>query len=274
MFERHPDLQGCCWGKELHGLNLNSHLSSAQIDEVKSAVDEHRLVILPNQGSVSGQRQVEISQWFGELESTFYKHPESPHPDIFRVSNDAAKGCTGVGRTGWHIDGSFQEAPFHYSTYHIVSVPREGETVFAPLTEAIGRLTRRQAERWERLWKVSDRRGGPVHPLLYAHPITGQRTMCFHTGMTAGFVWDLGTQQEREATKQETVEILKEIDSHFRQQLDGLTFKHHWREGDLILSDNLAVAHEASPSTQLPVSDVGLRIMHRTTIKGKHVPHK
>jgi len=177
---------------------------------------------------VSGQRQVEISQWFGELESTFYKHPESPHPDIFRVSNDAAKGCTGppppalppaqlvdlsrlrflhvrlqkanptfkapillacnalhlgchqatheksfsmkifhyrstlhaplgrhlhmsclpatlllkiagcsdasmahwcatlhvgaagVGRTGWHIDGSFQEAPFHYSTYHIV----------------------------------------------------------------------------------------------------------------------------------------------------------
>jgi len=44
-----PDLQGCCWGKELHGLNLNSHLSSAQIDEVKSAVDEHRLVILPNQ---------------------------------------------------------------------------------------------------------------------------------------------------------------------------------------------------------------------------------
>jgi len=54
--------------------------------------------------------------------------------------------------------------------------------------------------------------------------------MCFHTGMTAGFVWDLGTQQEREATKQETVEILKEIDSHFRQQLDGLTFKHHWSD--------------------------------------------
>lgn len=35
----------------------------------------------------------------------------------------------GVGRTGWHIDGSFQPAPFAYSLYHMVSIPR---TVRAP----------------------------------------------------------------------------------------------------------------------------------------------
>lgn len=44
--------------------------------------------------------QVEISRWFGPLESTFYKHPMSPHPDVFRVSNDPAQGCTGE-RGGW-----------------------------------------------------------------------------------------------------------------------------------------------------------------------------
>jgi hypothetical protein len=40
--------------------------------------------------------QVRISRWFGELESTFYKHPHSPHPDVFRVSNDRQHGCTGL----------------------------------------------------------------------------------------------------------------------------------------------------------------------------------
>ena len=77
---------------------------------------------------MSGDRHVEISRWFGELESTFYKHHKSPHPDVFRVSNDEEEGCTGVGRTGWHVDGSFQPAPFSYALYHIWSVPTQGDT--------------------------------------------------------------------------------------------------------------------------------------------------
>lgn len=34
----------------------------------------------------------------------------------------------GVGRTGWHIDGSFQTAPFSHALYHIVSCPTKGAT--------------------------------------------------------------------------------------------------------------------------------------------------
>lgn len=37
---------------------------------------------------------MEIAKWFNEPESTFYKHPRSPHPDVFRVSNDRSEGCT------------------------------------------------------------------------------------------------------------------------------------------------------------------------------------
>jgi hypothetical protein len=78
---------------------------------------------------IAGADQVEISKWFNPLESTFYKHPMSPHPDVFRVSNDAAMGCTGVGRTGWHVDGSFQPSPFSHALYHIWSCPSQGETI-------------------------------------------------------------------------------------------------------------------------------------------------
>ncbi len=52
--------------------------------------------------------------------------------------------------------------------------------------------------------------------------------MCFHTGMTSGFIWDLGTAQERQATQQETVDILKDIDTHFRHHIGDLIYRHHW----------------------------------------------
>lgn len=47
-----------------------------------------------------------------------------------------------------------------------------------------------------------------------------------------------------------------------------------WEEGDFIISDNLAVGHEATRETQLPRDDVGLRVLHRTTIMGTVPPAK
>lgn len=79
---------------------------------------------------------------------------------------------TGVGRTGWHIDGSFQPEPFAYSLYHMVSVPKEGATLFVPFTEIIENLEPGKLRRWDQLWMMSDRRTGPVHPLIYKHPVS------------------------------------------------------------------------------------------------------
>ncbi|EOD09927.1 taurine dioxygenase-like protein [Emiliania huxleyi CCMP1516] len=39
------------------------------------------------------------------------------------------------------------------------------------------------------------------------------------------------------------------------------------KEGDCIFIDNLAVAHRASPEAHKPSTEVGLRILHRTTIR-------
>lgn len=47
-----------------------------------------------------------------------------------------------------------------------------------------------------------------------------------------------------------------------------------WSVGDFIISDNLAVGHEATPETQFPRSEVGLRVLHRTTVKGIYPPKK
>ena len=47
---------------------------------------------------------------------------------------------TAVGRTEWHIDGTFQPAPFAYSLYHTFCVPLKDDTMFAPLNEIVQNL--------------------------------------------------------------------------------------------------------------------------------------
>jgi alpha-ketoglutarate-dependent taurine dioxygenase len=82
---------------------------------------------------------------------------------------------TEVGLTGWHIDGSFQPAPFAYSLYHMVSLPLKGDTVFAPLNEIVDNLPSEKRNEWERLWMMSDRQTGPILPLIYPHTIAQKK---------------------------------------------------------------------------------------------------
>ena len=116
------------FGVEVRGIDLKHDQPTEVIEKIKQDVYKYRLMVFRDQGLVSGERQVAISRWFGELDSPFYKHPRSPHLDVFRVSNDEQEGCTGVGRTGWHVDGSFQPCPYSHSIYHIISVPLRGAT--------------------------------------------------------------------------------------------------------------------------------------------------
>ncbi|KAJ8321636.1 hypothetical protein KUTeg_000107 [Tegillarca granosa] len=261
-------------GKLIYDIKLAEPVSQQVIEQIKRDVHEHLLVIFKNQGFISGERHVEISKWFGNLESTFYKHPKSPHPDVFRVSNDEREGCRNVGRTGWHIDGSFMKKPFGYSLYYIESVPKSGDTAFVSLNELIKSLTPDKRDRWERLWMISDRRAGVIHPLIYPHPVTRLSTLCFHLGMTEGFVCDYGTDRQTIMSEQETIRILEEIHNEIIKDDRRLIYSHKWEDGDFIISDNLAVGHEATPETQYPVSEVGLRVLHRTTIQGTNIPSK
>ena len=51
-----------------------------------------------------------------------------------------------------------------------------------------------------------------------------------------------------------------------------LRYSHQWEAGDVLISDNLAVLHEAHEDTQAPREAVGLRVMHRTTVVGAARP--
>lgn len=114
---------------------------------------------------------------------------------------------------------------------------------------------------------LSDRREKRAKPLVYTHPLSGQPTLCFHLGMTDAFLYDYDTPQERVTERGETAALLEEMERKFTKECAHLIYSHHWEQGDFIMSDNAALGHEASPATQ----DLryGLRVMHRTTVRGE-----
>lgn len=254
----------------------NAHL----VRQIKDDLARHRFLLFRNQ-QLTGDRQVAISNALGTVESTFYQHPRSPHPDVFRVSNDAREGCTNVGRSGWHMDGTFQMRPFQYQTMYFERVAAGGDTYFMPLREFYESLPDDTRQQYDRLWMVTGRRQAPIHPLVYRHPIRNETTMLFHCGPSFVDGWLVAEDDDDAAASASGTmipagTIQKQLTEALEARFDELGYCMKWQAGDLMISDNLGLAHFASDGTQADPARVGLRILHRTTIAGgpETVPQK
>ncbi|CAK9004775.1 unnamed protein product [Durusdinium trenchii] len=277
----------------VEGFSLDGRdpLPAEVVARIKDDMKHYRVLVFKGQGRLSGERQVQISKQLGTIESTFYKHPKSPHPDIFRVSNDEREGCVGVGRTGWHIDGTFQWKPFKYQTMHFHSVCEGGETWFVPLKEFYEMQDQEIGSReydcfklhdlgWDKYWMVSSE--GLAHPLVYRHPVREDTSMMFHCGppfCAAVAVDSDGDSSKRKAVKT-AVKLLpphvvqEELTQRLDDAVEKIGIKMSWEEGDFAINDNLGNCHYASPGTQNSKHKAGLRILHRTTVAGEDIPAK
>lgn len=213
------------------------------------------------------------SCWWGgrQLHSTHSVHPATPggNPHLFRLSNDERHGIPGVGPQ-WHNDGSFLPETFSHAGYHIVRpAERGGGTAFAHQGAAHDALAPERQAYWARLSSVNSN-NGVVHPMVHAHPVTGRRCVWLHLGMTGAVI-------ERHAEEHayrlldgpELAQLCHEYndllnDGHGR----GYASVWEYEENDCVFIDNLAVAHRAMPEAHLPAAQQGLRIMHRSTVKG------
>lgn len=265
---------------EVRGFSLQGDgpLPDDLVRQIKEDMDTYRVLLFKDQGKIPGERQVQISKQLGVIESTFYKHPRSPHPDIFRVSNDEREGCTMVGRSGWHVDGTFQAKSFKYQTMHFHSVCEGGETWFVPLSDFYEMQTEETKERWDKLWMITGRRQY-AHPLVYKHPTRGDACMMFHCGepFCAGWAMDDDAQLSTDRRPVHLIQphvIQDELTQKLNEAVDKIGLKMKWEAGDFAINDNLGNCHYAAPGTQNSSSRAGLRILHRTTIAGEVVSTK
>ena len=58
-------------GCEVFGIDLRNVVQDHVVDLIKEDVKNHRLLVFRDQGIVSSERHLEISRWFGVVESTY-----------------------------------------------------------------------------------------------------------------------------------------------------------------------------------------------------------
>ncbi|RBI85616.1 taurine dioxygenase [Rhodosalinus halophilus] len=262
-------------GAQVSGIDLASETAPprAVLDALEHEMAHRGFLVFKNDTQISAEDFLRASCWWGgrELHSTHGVHPATPggNRDIFRLSNDRRHGIPDVGPQ-WHNDGSFLPATFSHSGYHIIRpAERGGGTHFAHQGLAFEALPEDRQERWSRLSSVNSA-SGVVHPLVHTHPVSGQKCIWLHLGMTGAVIEKL---PDRDGFSLLCANELKQLCHEYNDVLNagletGYAVAYEYEENDCVFIDNLAVAHRAAPEAHMPVEQQGLRIMHRSTVKG------
>ncbi len=262
-------------GAQVRGIDLSAKSAPPPdvVDALEREMAEHGFLVFKNDTPLAVDDFLRASCWWGgrQLHSTHGVHPATPggNHHIFRLSNDRRHGIPGVGPQ-WHNDGSFNTDTFSHSGYHIVRpAERGGGTYFAHQGAAHDALPDRLKEYWSRLSSVNAT-SGVVHPLVHEHPLSKRKCIWLHLGMTGAVIEKL---PDEDGFRLLDAEELRQLCHQYNDILNaglenGYAIAFEYEENDCVFIDNLAVAHRASPEAHLPVEEQGLRIMHRSTVRG------
>lgn len=263
------------FGAAVYGIDLSSESPppAAVLEALELEMAQQGFLAFRNDRQLEPEAFLRASCWWGgkELHSTHGVHPATPdqNPDIFRLSNDPQHGIQGVGPQ-WHNDGSFVPNTFSHSGYHIVRpAEKGGGTSFAHQGAAYDALPEDRQAYWSRLSSVNSS-SGVVHPMVHVHPISGRKSVWLHLGMTGAV---LEKQEDSNSFRLLEANELSLLCHEYNDLLnagfdEGYAMTYEYQERDCVFIDNLAVAHRAAPEAHRPADEQGLRIMHRSTVRG------
>jgi alpha-ketoglutarate-dependent 2,4-dichlorophenoxyacetate dioxygenase len=182
--------------------------------------------------------------------------------DISNVGTDGALLATDdrqrlyrLGNRLWHTDASFEDPPGRYSMLHARVVPPSeagGDTEFADMRAAYDALApalkarleglrvrhsiaySRQTLGFEFSAEEAQRLPGAEHPLVRTLP-SGRRSLYLASHAAEIVGWTLPEGRL----------LLRELIEHATQP--QFVYRHRWRAGDLVIWDNRATMHRATP---------------------------
>ena len=285
-------------GAEISGVDLSQPLDDNTFAQVRNAFFDNEVAVFRNQ-KLTPEQQIAFTRRFGVLEAHVRKEARlGGHDEIFVLSNILDEngkviGAQDAGRY-WHSDLSYKREPSMLSALYSVKVPVKdgvalGNTYFASSTAAYRALPDAMKQRMDAMRNVhsyreyrlknyaaqqdEERRGirtvqehAPTPEQLASvpdtemnvvrvHPVTGRKGLFINEGHTAHLTGMTREQSDKE---------LAELYAHITQP--EFIYGHAWREGDLLMWDNIAVQHKATfDYDPLP------RLMYRTTVRGPAV---
>ena len=177
------------FGARVSGVDLTSPLSSQLLEGLHKAIDEHSVLLFPEQ-DMSDEAQMRLTQALGEPEEnhvTFGRTGEIVHlGTVGNVIDDDTKRDESdphtrsmKGNNLWHSDSSFRLVPSYVSILHAYEVPAQGgATEFVSQRSAYSRLDSQTQNQINELHVLHDyvfsrTKTAPVHDnhcLLYTSP--------------------------------------------------------------------------------------------------------
>lgn len=217
-------------------LDLTGTVSAAQIDVLRGLFDEHHLLHFPGQ-NLSAEAQARVSAWFGALTAKA------------ATTFDTGPGQLGDTELAFHSDLSCAPKPLEGLSLFGVEVgegasPTRFVDAMAPALALEPALrSRLEGLHTINLWPIAlavrQRSGnapagwpGTAHRVLKSHPRTGAPIIYVNASHTDRIV-------ELEAGESEQL-----IQDLFARLYDPANlYEHHWKTGDFIVWDNLALQH-------------------------------
>ncbi len=270
--------QACC-GATILGVDFRSPLSDEQRRDCVDALIKHKVIAFPNQQLDDDQLE-QASLQFGPFGDDPFIAPIPGRQHIIAVQRKAAEQAP-IFAENWHTDWSFQATPPAATCLYGITIPTGGgDTWYADQVTAARELpaelraaiTGRQAIHSAKLPyspqgvygdadRATDRSmdiradssadATQLHPLLSAHPDTGEERIFGAVGYIIGIE---GLPDD------EALDILMQLLAH--QSKDEFVYKHQWQPNMLVLWDNRSVLHRATGGYE--GQD---RLLHRTTIR-------
>jgi alpha-ketoglutarate-dependent 2,4-dichlorophenoxyacetate dioxygenase len=272
---------------EISGLDLRSDLDDGAAADVIDAMDRYAVCVVHHDAPLSDAEHIAFSAQLGPIERgriltiAGADAMRIPRHEIIDQSNIDANGeifregdrTLGFKRANrlWHTDISFHPVRATYSALSAHVVPPEGgDTEFADMRAAYDALPDATKVRIEGLesehsyWHSRVKGGGPEptdeerrsrpparHKLVHVHPTSKRRALYLasHASHIVGWPEDEGRA------------LLEALTSHATEE--RFVFRHRWRVGDVVIWDNLATMHRATPFDDT----VHRRDMRRTTCR-------
>lgn len=250
-------------GVEIGGIDLMAPEDAELTAIIRGACVDRTLLLLRDQQALTTAGYVDFTRRFGtNLDIHSRQDLCVPgHPEIFVVGNvvegGKAAGAVKVGMN-WHTDHYHLEFPGLFTFLHAIDIPpTAGETSYANGIAAWDAMPEALRQRIDGLQVLHSRKRlfrelfpdsteeqveaesrkypDVIHPLVRTHPESGRR------GLFLGGEWGSTIQG---MPQEEGDALFAEVLAHLIRP--DFVFKHAWRPGDLLMSDNRCSLHRAS----------------------------
>jgi len=266
--------QAC--GAAVTGVDLTQSLDDSQVADIRAAWLKHHVLSFPDQ-NMSDDDLERFTQYFGGFGHDPFFDPIEGREHIAAIRRDADEKSP-LFAENWHSDWSFQAHPPAGTCLLGLTIPPVGgDTCFANQHAALDAMPDEMRAKYEGLTAIhsaqmayapdgaygekdegrsmairpdESARETERHPLIRAHPETGQLGLFSCMGYIIGFE---GMDQ------QEALPLLQQL--YAWQSRDEFVYRHQWQPNMLVMWDNRSVLHCATGGY-----DGHDRLLHRTTI--------